>query len=259
MCSYIFQLHTIFASGLHLLGRVENHLDPNQPSGFIAPHWPESPLQPPAEMPQCNQRLQLLATHPFRIFLERSNFGTWVAILHAFCWNFTPPNLPHQAPVQKHEKTRRYLQKTRENLWNSGLPAVLSTHSSSLDLGWCAWHGGETFVETSCRGPSPAWYICAKVCLCRADPSTRNLDMEPMVEVPQLFACKNDDVWLSWLLELNHKSWQLLGFQWSDSRGLPNSSFSQSVSLALWFPSISQWFQMTLSTDGLQAVKLLCQ
>ena len=201
-------------------------------------------------MPQCNQRLQLLATHPFRIFLERSNFGTWVfAILPCFLLEFYTS-----------EKTRHYLQKTRENLWNSGLPAVLSTHSSSLDLGWCAWQqGGETFVETSWRGPSPAWYICAKVCLCRADPSTRNLDMEPMVEVPQLFACKNDDVWLSWLLELNHKSWQLLGFQWSDSRGLPNSSFSQSVSLALWFPSISQWFQMTLSTDGLQAVKLLCQ
>lgn len=91
----------------------------------------------------------------------------------------------------------------------------------------CLAAGEETFVETSRRGPSPAWYICAKVCLCRADPSTRNLDMEPGVEEPQHFASKNDDVWLSWLLELNHKSWQLLGFQWSDSRGLPNSSFSQ--------------------------------
>lgn len=223
---------------------------PNQPSGFTAPHWPESPLPPPAEMPQCNQRLQLLATHPFRIFLERSNFGTWVfAILPCFLLEFYTS-----------EKTRHYLQKTREKLvkFRSPSRAIHAFFQSRFGL-MCLAAGGETFVETSWRGPSPAWYICAKVCLCRADPSTRNLDMEPMVEVPQLFACKNDDVWLSWLLELNHKSWQLLGFQWSDSRGLPNSSFSQSVSLALWFPSISQWFQMTLSTDGLQAVKLLCQ
>ena len=89
ICSYILQLHTIFASALHPLAGVENHLNPNQPSGFIAPHWPESPLQPPAEMPQCKQRLQLLATHPFRIFLERSSFGTWVfAILQCFLLEF---------------------------------------------------------------------------------------------------------------------------------------------------------------------------
>ena len=75
---------------------------PNQPSGFTAPHWPESPLQPPAEMPQCNQRLQLLAPHPFRIFLERSNFGTWVAILPCFLLEFlhlreNPPLSPENA------------------------------------------------------------------------------------------------------------------------------------------------------------------
>ena len=42
-------------------------------------------------------------------------------------------------------------------------PAVLSTHSSSRLLGCCAW------------------YICAKVCLCLALPSTRNLDIDPQL------------------------------------------------------------------------------
>ena len=49
----------------------------------------------------------------------------------------------------------------------------------------------ETFVETSWWGASPAWYICAKVCLCRADPSTRNLDMEPEAKIPQ-FLCMQE-------------------------------------------------------------------